>query len=103
MKTIFTTLLIAGAAVAMTLSAADARNGCGYGWHWSARWGHCVRTHYHRVVMAPPPAYRRPPPTYVQTITAPARTGIIPGSANAAHQVCSYNFHPNPHGDCVPN
>lgn len=105
MKTILTTLLIAGTAVAMTLSAADAASGCGHGWHWSARWGHCVRNHHHMAMMpAPMPAYGPPPPMqHVQTITAPARTGIIPGQANAAHSVCAYNYHPNPHGDCVPN
>jgi hypothetical protein len=49
------------------------------------------------------PAYGPPPPTYVQQITPPARTGLVPGQANAAHSVCAYNYHPNPRGDCVPN
>jgi hypothetical protein len=84
-----------------TLSAAQAAGGCGRGFHrgWH---GHCVRNH--RVVFVPPPPpMMAPPPVRTQTITAPARTGIIPGSGNSANSVCAYGFHPGPNGDCRPN
>jgi hypothetical protein len=84
-----------------TLSAAQAAQGCGRGWH--RNWhGYCVRNH-RIVVMMPPPAVPPPPPVHTQTILAPARTGIIPGSANSANSVCSYGYHPGPNGQCQPN
>jgi hypothetical protein len=97
MKTILTAVLVAGVAAAMTISAADARQGCGVGRHWSAHYGHCVRNH--RVMMAP--AYAPPPPrTHVQTITPPPQTGVIPNPGNG---VCPYGYHPTAPGKCAPN
>lgn len=98
MKKPIAIIIIAATAAVALATVADAAQGCGRGWHRGYH-GYCVRNHRH-VVMAP--AYG-PPPTYVQQITPPARTGVIPGQANAAHSVCAYNYHPNPHGDCVPN
>jgi hypothetical protein len=100
MTKIFSALIVAAFAAAI-LSPADAAQGCGRGWH--RNWhGYCVRNH--RVAVMPPPAYAPPaPPTYVQQITPPARTGVIPGSANSAHSVCSYGYHPGPNGQCQPN
>jgi hypothetical protein len=99
MTKIFIALFSVGLAVA-TISAADAAQGCGHGRHRNYH-GYCVRNR--RVVMRPPPMMAPPPPTYVQTITPPARTGVIPGSANSAHSVCSYGYHPGPNGQCQPN
>jgi hypothetical protein len=98
MKKILTAILVAGVAAAMTISVADARQGCGAGRHWSARYGHCVRNHYHPMPMAP--AYAPPPPTRVQTITPPAQTGVIPNPGNS---VCPYGYHPTAPGKCAPN
>jgi hypothetical protein len=99
MTKLFSALIVAAFATAI-FSPADASQGCGRGFHRNFH-GYCVRNHYRPVAMAP--AYGPPPPTYVQQITPPARTGLVPGQANAAHSVCAYNYHPNPRGDCVPN
>lgn len=104
MKKILTAVLVAGVAAAITMSAADARQACGRGWHRNAH-GYCVRNHRH-VVMAPPPVYRAPPAygpppaAHVQTIVPPAQTGIIPNPGNS---VCPYGFHPTAPGKCEHN
>lgn len=125
MKKLIAASIIAIAGIGAATMAADAAQGCGPGWHrngwgtcvrnvwvapvryacgrywhWSNRRGRCVRDH--AVVYVPPPPPPRAP-VYQQTITAPARTGLIPGSAKSAHSVCAYNYHPNARGDCVPN
>jgi hypothetical protein len=101
MTKFFVALFAVGMAVA-TISTADAAQNCGRGRHRNMH-GYCVRNRpvamMRPPMMAPPP----PPPTYTQQITPPARTGIIPGSANSAHSVCSYGFHPGPNGQCQPN
>jgi hypothetical protein len=96
MKKLFAASIIAVASILAVTTTADAAQGCGHGRHRNYH-GYCVRNH--RVVYMPPP----PPPVYRQTILAPARTGIIPGSAKSAGSVCSYGYHPNPRGDCTPN
>ncbi len=92
----FLAAILVAALGAATLPAAQAAQGCGHGWHRNHH-GTCMRNR--RVVYVPPPRV----PVYEQTITTPARTGIIPGQANAAHSVCAYNYHPDRPGDCVPN
>jgi hypothetical protein len=103
MTKILSALFIAGMTVA-TISAADARQGCGWGYHrgWH---GHCVRNVHRAVMMAPPPRAMAPmppppPPAQVQTVTPPARTGIIPNPGSA---ICPYGYHVTAPGKCGPN
>ena len=98
MRHLLAASVLVAACIGVATTAADAAQGCGHGWHRNYH-GYCVRSH--RVVYMPPPP--PPMPVYRQTILAPARTGLIPGSAKSAHSVCSYNYHPNANGDCVPN
>lgn len=94
--------LFAAGFVVATMQAADAKQDCGRGFHRNLH-GYCVRNHRHWAA-APMPAYAPPPPPmHTQVITAPARTGIIPGSGNSAHAVCSYGYHPGPTGQCQAN
>jgi hypothetical protein len=97
MRKILTALFIGTLAAAVTISSADASQGCGRGWHRNGH-GYCVRNH-RRVVMAPP-AYGPPPATRVQTIVPPAQTGVIPNPGNS---VCPYGYHPTGQGKCAPN